>query len=88
MSALVDDQAYEVISIKPTEPPGKMEGGNWHCYVIGQGDNTIFGYRQGSLKSVTSSVEEIVLRLNERRMGRRGRVHLDMTQRGKTASNK
>ena len=88
MSGLVDDQAYEVLSIRPAEPPPEMDGADWHCYVITQGNNTILGYRQGSLKSVTSSVEEIVLRLNERRIGRRGRVHLDMSARGKPANSK
>ena len=43
------------------------------------------GYRQGDLASVTQSVEEIVMRLNERRIGKRGRVHLDMSHRGKPA---
>ena len=88
MSGLVDDQAYEVLSIRPSEPPQETNGDDWHCYVIGQGNNTILGYRQGSLRSVTRSVEEIVLQLNERRIGRRGRVHLDMSSRGKPATNK
>ena len=88
MSGLVDDQAYEVLSIRATEPPPDADGADWHCYVISQGDNTIRGYRQGSLKSVTRSVEEIVLQLNERRMGRRGRVHLYTTGRGNPANKK
>ena len=64
-----------------------MDGADWHRYVIAQGNNTIFGYRQGNLKSVTTSVEEIVMRLNERRMGRRGRVHLYKPERGRSANS-
>ena len=79
------EKDYEIMSIEPAEPPDDMEGSGWYCYVIGQGVNRIRGYRQGDLASVTTSVEEIVLRLNERRIGKRGRVHLDMSHRGKPA---
>lgn len=84
----IDEEGYEIISIGPIKPPADMDGVNWHCYVIAQGKNTIRGYRQGNLRSVTESVEEIVVRLNERRMGKRGRVHLDMTQQRKPAKSK
>ena len=60
-----------------------MEGSGWHCYIIEQGDNTIRGYQQGSAKAVRSAVEEIVARLNERRYGKSGRVHLTMSNQGK-----
>lgn len=56
-----------------------MTGTVWHCYVIGQGENSIRGYRQGSIDSVTRAVEEIVFRLNERQRGKFGRVHLTMS---------
>lgn len=82
------EQDYEIVSVAPTEAPDYLEGTGWHCYVIGQGTNTICGYRQGNLTSVTRAVEEIVLRLNERRFGNRGRVHLDMSTRGKPAKKK
>ncbi len=65
-----------------------MGGTDWHCYIIEQGKNTIRGYKQGSLKVVTKSVEEIVMQLNERRFGKRGRVHLDMSTRAKKAEGK
>lgn len=78
---LEDD--YEIVSVKSTVPPEHMSGAGWHCYVIEQGKNTIRGYKQGSLEMVRQSVEEIVARLNERRIGKRGRVHLDMTNHGK-----
>ena len=84
----IDEEGYEIVSIGPMEPPADLDGVNWHCYVIVQGNNTIRGYRQGNLKSVTQSVEEIVFRLNERRMGKRGRVHLDMTQPSKDRKKK
>ncbi|MDH4071926.1 MAG: hypothetical protein OEV41_02335 [Gammaproteobacteria bacterium] len=88
MSGAAIDQAYEILSVRPTEPPSEMEGTDWHCYVITQGNNTIRGYRQGNLSSVTRSVEEIVLRLNERRVGKRGRVHLDMSTKSSSAGKK
>ena len=79
------DKDYEILSVEPADPPENMDGTGWHRYIIGQGKNKIQGYRQGDLASVRSSVEEIVLRLNERRIGKRGRVHLDMSHRGKPA---
>lgn len=70
------DDAFQIVSVRPTKPPLATQGLNWHCYVIAQGTNTIRGYRQGSLGLVTEAVEEIVTRLNDRRAGKRGRVHL------------
>ena len=69
-------EPYEIVSIRRTEPPGDGKGSNWYRYKIVQGSNTILGYRKGSLKVVTRAVEEIVDQLNERRTGKRGRVHL------------
>lgn len=65
-----------------------MDGSGWYCYVIGQGDNTIRGYKQGSLEIVKQSAQEIVERLNERRFGKRGRVHLDMSKQSKKVARK
>ncbi len=67
---------YEIVSVRKAAPPPGTEGVNWHHYVIVQGANTIRGYRQGSLQAVTSAVEEIVVLLNERQLGKRGRVNL------------
>lgn len=67
---------YEMVSVQREDPPSGMEGADWHHYVIAQGTNTIHGHRQGNLKAVTLAVEEIVAQLNERRMGKRGRVNL------------
>ena len=77
------DGEYEIRSIEPADPPPDIEGNDWHRYVIGLGEETISGYQRGSRKAVTQSVQEIVERLNERRYGKRGRVHLDMSAKGK-----
>ena len=77
------DGEYEIRSIEPADPPPDIEGNDWHRYVIGLGEETISGYQRGSRKAVTQSVREIVERLNERRYGKRGRVHLDMSAKGK-----
>ena len=82
------DEDYEIVSVEPTDPPPGMAGTGWHCYVIEQGKNTIRGYQQGKLKAVTQSVQEIVIRLNERRYGKRGRVHLNMSSQGKKPARK
>lgn len=79
------EEDFEIISVSPTEPPEDMEGSNWYFYVIGQGSNRIEGYRRGSPKAVRAAIEEIVTRLNERRIGKRKRVHLTMSSAKKTA---
>lgn len=64
---------YEISSIQRTEPPPGGEGSNWYRYVIAfEGTDTIHGCRQGSLKAVTSAVEEIIVQLNERHSKKRG----------------
>jgi len=70
------DQDYQIISVRPAEPPSDVEGSNWHSYVIAQSSNTIRGYRQGSLNGVKKAVKDLVFRLNERRTGKRGRVQI------------
>lgn len=69
-------QPYEIVSVQRAEPPPGLEGSDWYRYVITQGSNTINGCRQGNLRAVTLAVEEIVVQLNERRLGKRGRVNL------------
>ena len=69
-------QQYEIVSVKRAEAPEGAEGAGWYHYVISQGSNMISGFRQGGLKAVTSAVEEIVAQLNERQLGKRGRVNL------------
>jgi len=52
--------------------------------VIAYGTTTIDGCRQGSLKAVTGAVEEIIAQLNDRRLGKRGRVNLVPTPKKNT----
>ena len=60
-------QPYEIVSVRRAEPPLGAEDSNWQHYVIAfEGSNSIHGYRQGNLKTVTRAVEEIVAKLNER----------------------
>ena len=80
-TVLEDD--YEIVSVESTVPPEHLAGTDWYCYVIRLGTNTIRGYRQGSLETVRQSAEAIVMRLNERRVGKRGRVHLEMSNHSK-----
>ena len=79
------EEDYSIVSVEPTDPPDDMAGEGWHCYIIEQGSNTIRGYQQGNIKAVRRAVEEIVMRLNERRYGKSGRVHLTMSSQGKKA---
>jgi len=84
---LLIDKDYEIVSVESTDPPRDMVGTGWFCYVIEQGENTIRGYRQGDREAVTKSVEETVARLNERRYGKSGRVHVVITSKsGKSKS--
>lgn len=77
---------YGVVSIERSDAPSGTEGKNWYSYVISQGPNVIQGYRQGSLKAVTEAVDEVVGQLNERRMGKRGRVNLVPTPKKKAGT--
>ena len=79
------EEKYGIVSVKPVDAPRGTVGTDWHCYVIEQGKNNIRGYRQGSIDTVTRAVEEIVVRLNERRRGKFGRVHLTMSSQKKKA---
>ncbi len=76
-------QPYEIISVRRAKPPPGAAGSNWHRYVIAfKGTNTIHGCRQGDLEAVTTKVEEIIAKLNERHrvpkyaVRDRGRVNL------------
>ena len=88
MSSQNYQQNYQVVSIEPSDPPGEMEGSDWHCYTIEQGENQIRGYQQGTMKAVRRAVDEIVVRLNERRYGKSGRVQLTMSSSPKKAAAK
>ena len=77
------EEDYEIVSVEPTDPPADMVGTGWHRYIIMQGKNTICGYQRGNIHAVRRAVEEIVARLNERRYGKSGRVHLTMSAQAK-----
>ena len=67
-------QIYEIVTIQPAEAPPAAENSNWYRYVIAfGGTDTIHGCRQGSLKAVTSAVDEIIVQLNERHSKKRGK---------------
>ncbi len=71
------EQPYEIVSVRRAEPPPGGKGSNWYRYVIAfEGTNNIHGCRQGGLKAVTRAVEEIVAQINQRHLGKPGRVHL------------
>ena len=75
---------YELVSIRRAEPPPGVEGSNWYQYEISfEGSNTLQGYQQGGLAAVTESVEKFVAQLNERHLGKRGRVNLVPTPKKK-----
>ncbi len=75
--SLALEQPYEIVSVRRAKPPPGTEGSNWHRYVIAfEGTNTIHGYRQGNLRAVTRAVEEIVAQMNQRHLGKPGRVNL------------
>ena len=67
-------QFYEIVSIQRAESPLGAENSIWYGYVIAfAGTKTVHGCRQGSLKDVTSAVEELVEQLNERHWKKRNR---------------
>jgi hypothetical protein len=76
-------ESFELGDIKRTKAPDGGAGQDWFRYVITQGPNKITGYRQGSQRAVTKAVKEIVLELNERRNGKKGRVHLTPSRKPK-----
>jgi hypothetical protein len=69
-------EAFALFQVEESSAPGDGIPGTWFRYTITQGPNTITGHRQGTRSSVTLALDEIVVALNERRVGRRGRVHL------------
>ena len=64
-------QPFRIIELVRGDPPEADDNREWYRYVISQGDKPITGLRQGSKRSVKAAVDEVVLRLNERRMGKR-----------------
>ena len=77
---------FSIGQIESVEPPAEGEGKYWCKYTIVQGTNTITGYRQGGVKAVRKAVNEIVADMNQRRMGKRGRVHLTPSSKSKASA--
>ena len=73
-------QPFEFVELEQVEPPDGSDEGRWYRYVISQGEQSIVGHRRGTKKKVREAVKDIVQRMNERRMGRSGRVHLSMSK--------
>ncbi len=63
-------QPFEIIELTKTDAPEADDEREWYRYVISQGDKPIVGLRQGSKRSVKEAIEEVVLRMNERRLGK------------------
>jgi hypothetical protein len=61
---------FKVDSIAKATAPAGAEG-VWHSYVISQGTNTITGIRAGTHAEVTTLLQDMIERLNERRAGKR-----------------
>ena len=76
---------FSVGIVEATDPPMEGAGKYWCKYTIVQGHNTINGIRQGGVKAVKQAVGEIVTDMNQRRMGKRGRVHLTPSGKPKAA---
>lgn len=72
---------FELSTVDPADAPSDGDTGTWCRYTITQGPNVITGYRKGSRTAVTRAAKAIVAELNERRFGRRGRVHLTRSSR-------
>ena len=73
-------QPFEFVELEQVEAPDGSDDGKWYRYVISQGGQSIVGHRRGTKKKVREAVKDIVQRMNERRMGRSGRVHLSMSK--------
>jgi hypothetical protein len=61
---------FKVDSISMSSAPAGAEG-VWHSYVISQGTNTITGVRAGTHAEVTTLLQDMIERLNERRAGKK-----------------
>ncbi len=75
--SLALEQPYEIVSVRRAKAPPGGKGPYWYRYVIAfEGTSAVHGCRQGGLKAVTTAVEEIVTKMNERHLGKSGRVNL------------
>jgi len=58
---------HTLISVEKVDPlPTWLPDGNWHRYIIRQGDSNLEGYTIGSLAIATKYAESVAANLNER----------------------
>jgi hypothetical protein len=60
---------FRLESLTPADAPEGSEG-TWFRYVIAQGTNEITGLRAGSRTEVQRLIDEMIERMNERRIGK------------------
>ena len=70
------DEPFKIVSVTKSEGPEGSDNKDWYRYVISRGEDPIVGFRRGSKKSVVEAAEEVVFSLNERLVGKQGRVHI------------
>ena len=73
-------EPYQLETVEKTDAPAEGDTGQGCRYTIIQGQNKITGYKKGSRTAVTKAAKVIVADLNERRSGKRGRVHLSSSK--------
>jgi hypothetical protein len=67
--AAPEEPPFRLQSVSRTASPEGSEG-DWYRYVIAQGTNLITGMRAGEEDEIQRALNEMVERLNERRMGK------------------
>ena len=69
-------EPFRIISVTKSEGPDGNDKEDWYRYVISQGNDPIIGLRRGTQESVLEAAEGVVFCLNERLIGKPGRVHV------------
>jgi hypothetical protein len=69
-SQVVLEEPFRLDQVSETKAPDGTAA-VWFRYVISQGPNTIVGLRPGPRTDAMSQLEEMVARLNDRRMGKK-----------------
>jgi alkylated DNA nucleotide flippase Atl1 len=69
MTEMLLEVPFRLESLTSAEAPAGADG-PWFRYVITQGANEITGLRAGSQTEVQRLVDEMIERLNERRIGK------------------
>ena len=67
--AAPEEPPFRLQSVSRTASPEGSEG-DWYRYVIAQGTNLITGMRAGDEAEIQRALNDMVERLNERRMGK------------------